>query len=361
MRQLKKAYILNLCIVCLEILSVGWMFSGLRIPGTGSGAALSASRFAILRYFTVDSNILMGIVALIVLLDLRKIAKGELEALPRKDYVLALMGTVGVTLTMLVTVFYLAPTIDNGWFVCFNNSNLFLHVINPLFSIVAFLFYERTNRLSLKDAFWGLLPMCVYAVPYIAVCIINSKDGRVLPGYDIYGFFGFGLLSGFIVFPIILVFTFGISACLFLLNRIKYSFNENISNEADLQALIKSQQGEIDAVLMYQRIADKIADQKTKDEILQTATDEGRHGAVFRELTGVLLKPRKTKAILVPCLMSVIGKRRTFKLIAGQEYAAESKYEEIVTKYPSVVAVQKDEHMHGDRMMDISNRYQKGE
>ncbi len=361
MRQLKKAYFLNLCIVCLEILSVGWMFSGLRIPGTGSGAALSASRFAILRYFTVDSNILMGIVALIMLLDLRRIIRGELDALPRRDYVLALMGTVGVTLTMLVTVFYLAPTIDNGWFVCFNNSNLFLHVINPLFSIVAFLCYERTNRLSLKDALWGLLPMCIYAVPYVTVCIINSSNGYVLPGYDIYGFFGFGLLSGFIVFPIILIFTFGISACLFALNHLKYSFNENISNEADLQALIKSQQGELDAVLMYQRIADKIDNQEIKDKILQTAKDECRHGAVFHVLTGVSLKPRKTKAILVPCLMSIIGKRRIFKLIAGQEYAAEFKYEEIIIKYPSVVDVQKDEHMHGDRMMDISNRYKKGE
>lgn len=219
MKRIKTAYILNLCIVALEIFAVGWMFSGLRLPGTGS--TLSASRIAMFKFFTVDSNVIMGIVSAKVAIDLKKIMRGKMETLPKLDYLLTLMGATGVTLTMLVTVFYLAPTIPNGWFVCFNNSNLFLHVINPIVSIVTFLFFERTDKMNFKDAVLGVVPMSIYAVFYITMAIINSKDGYVLPGYDFYGFFAFGLKSGFIVFPIIFLLTYGISAGLYKLNHTK--------------------------------------------------------------------------------------------------------------------------------------------
>lgn len=356
MKQVKKAYALNICIFCLEVLSVVWMFSGLRLPGTGD--VLSSSRLGIFKYFTVDSNIFMGIVAFIVALELKKLLDGKANALSKKTYLLILMGTAGVTLTMLVTIFYLAPTIPNGWVVCFNNSNFFLHLVNPLLSIIAFVCFEKTNRLSVSDSVWGVLPMGIYAIYYVINAVTHSKDGFVLMGYDVYGFFGFGLMIGIcVVVPLMFVITFVISLCLRKFNHLKGEFNENIDNEWDLFALLKSQQGELDAVLMYQKIAEKIDDQEVKDLLLATAADEGRHGAVFYNLTNVVLKPKKAKSILVPCLMVLIGKKKTFEIVASQEYAAENDYDEVVGKYPSALSVQKDEHMHGDRMMYVSKKF----
>ncbi len=217
MNKYRHAYRLNLWIVGLELFAVGWMFSGLNIMGAES--TLTGSRFGIFKYFTVDSNILMGVLALIIALDLKKVFNGGLSELPKRDYVLALMGTTMVSLTMLVTVFYLAPTLDNGWYACFNNSNIFLHVINPVISIVTFLGYERTQSLRIRDAVLSLTPMCVYAVFYIGRAIIYSEGGMVLDGYDFYHFFIGGLRGGFVVFPIIVVLTFGISAGLYRINK----------------------------------------------------------------------------------------------------------------------------------------------
>jgi len=56
----KLSFVLNLVIFILEIGSMVWMMSGI------SADILADSKFVALKYFTVDSNILMGIAALIV-------------------------------------------------------------------------------------------------------------------------------------------------------------------------------------------------------------------------------------------------------------------------------------------------------
>ena len=63
----KKAFILNSLIVVLEIVAITWMISGV------TDGALSISGLRSLRYFTVDSNILLGIFALIAAIDERKV------------------------------------------------------------------------------------------------------------------------------------------------------------------------------------------------------------------------------------------------------------------------------------------------
>lgn len=122
------------------------------------------------------------------------------------------------------------------------------------------------------------------------------------------------------------------------------------------KTLLKSQQGELDAVLMYQAISKRIKDPELKKIILDIASDEGRHAATFFKLTGVTLKPRKFKAILLPILMFLFGKKLVFKVIADQEHEAAYKYAPIVKLYPEVMSVLVDEDIHGDRMMDISKK-----
>lgn len=125
----------------------------------------------------------------------------------------------------------------------------------------------------------------------------------------------------------------------------------------DKKILLKSQQGELDAVLMYQKVAEKITDPEIRELILETAADEGRHASVFHKLTGQTLRPKKFKSIMVPLLMTILGKRKAFELMANGEYDAVKKYAAIIDRYPTVVSVQGDEKMHGDRMMEISKKF----
>lgn len=216
--KIQKAYIGNIITFALVSFSALWMFSGFHFGKMPT--LLTGSRLSMFKFYTTDSNILMGIIALIVALVQKKVIDGRLEKLPAWVYPLKLLGTVGVTLTMLVTIFFLVPTM--GFLVCFNNSNIFLHLINPVVSIVTFLCFESTDELSFKHTCTGIISMLIYAVYYVAEAVIHSHGNIVDKGYDWYGFLVLGLKSGFIIIPIIILITYAISLCLWFLNRKLY-------------------------------------------------------------------------------------------------------------------------------------------
>lgn len=214
MKNLKKAFICNLVIVVLEIFANLWMLSGVsQGPDTSS---LSAARLAMFKFFTVDSNVLMGLIALGLAIEQCLVLTGRKPKMSNISYVMALMGTVGVALTMLVTVFFLAPTM--GLIACFAYSNMFLHVINPLASIIAFVCFERKEDLRFYSTFIGIIPMLIYACYYVVVTILHAPNGVIEKDYDWYGFFALGLKSGFFVVPLLVVITYVISICLWKLN-----------------------------------------------------------------------------------------------------------------------------------------------
>lgn len=215
--NLKTAFILNVVLALLEVFAVSWMMSGIQIAGTTS--ALTAARLATLKFFTVDSNIIAGVFAIIVAVDLWMVMKGRKSEASNLSYVLTLVGAVGVTLTMLVTVFFLAPTFENGWYTCFNNSNFFLHLVNPLVSIVLFVVFMRDGKISFKHTFTGIVPLLIYAAYYVANVFTHLDGGKINPAYDWYGFFMLGTKSVFIVLPLIILITYGISVALWKINR----------------------------------------------------------------------------------------------------------------------------------------------
>ena len=115
----------------------------------------------------------------------------------------------------------------------------------------------------------------------------------------------------------------------------------------DMKTLLKAQQGELDAVLMYNALADVVKDEKDAKVFHQLAAEEGHHASVFRALTNQSLKPKKTLATFVPLMYRVIGKR-LYPIIAKFEYSAVNTYAPIAEKFPEVESVKNDEHRHGD-------------
>lgn len=218
METIKKAYRYNIIIFALEVFAVFWMMSGINSDGV-----LSASRFAMFKYYTVDSNVLMGIIALIVALEERKVLKGEKKELSNISYILKLIGTVGVTLTMLVTVFYLTPMMapKYGLGILYYYSNFFLHLVNPILSIIVFICYEKTNSISFKQTYIGTVSMLLYTIYYVLSIFTHIEDGVIMEGYDWYGFLVLGLKSAFIVIPFLILFTYAISYGLWKLNKKK--------------------------------------------------------------------------------------------------------------------------------------------
>ncbi len=123
--------------------------------------------------------------------------------------------------------------------------------------------------------------------------------------------------------------------------------------KSDRKILLKSQQGELDAVLMYNALADTVRDDGDAETFRTLAAEEGRHAAVFKGLTRQILTPKKTKAVLLPLLYKVIGRKRLYPLIARGEYNAENAYAPLVGKYPEVQSVKADEKRHGDTVLAL--------
>ena len=117
--------------------------------------------------------------------------------------------------------------------------------------------------------------------------------------------------------------------------------------------LLRAQQGELDAVLMYDRLAKRVKGERDAAAFRRLASDEDRHASVFFELTEKTLKPKKTKAIMIPLMYRLIGKKKLYPLIAKKEYDAAKKYEGLLAAFPQVERVKNDETYHGDAVLSL--------
>ncbi|MBQ9648018.1 MAG: rubrerythrin [Oscillospiraceae bacterium] len=122
------------------------------------------------------------------------------------------------------------------------------------------------------------------------------------------------------------------------------------------KALLKSQQGELDAVLMYQRLAEVVTDERDAKVFRALANEEWRHAQVFYAHTHAMLHPKKAKAVLLPRLYRLLGRGRVYPMIAKGEYDAAAKYERLIADFPEVARVRDDETRHGDLVASLLKR-----
>lgn len=109
----------------------------------------------------------------------------------------------------------------------------------------------------------------------------------------------------------------------------------------------------MDAVLMYNALANTVKDEKDAETFRKLAAEEGRHASVFKDLTKETLKPKKTLAILLPILYKLLGKKRLYPIIAKFEYNAVNTYAPVAACHPEVQSVKDDEKRHGDTVMAL--------
>ena len=123
--------------------------------------------------------------------------------------------------------------------------------------------------------------------------------------------------------------------------------------KGQMKALRTAQQGEVDAVLMYERLAAAVRDERDRAAFLRLAKDEARHADVFFKYTGQTLKANPAKAILIPLMYKTMGKDMLYPVIAKGEYDAAEKYKNIIADFPEAEEVMNDEVHHGDAVMGL--------
>ena len=214
MKKIKVSLILNIIIVLLVIFATIFMFTGFKfMPG---GSLLEVSKVEMFKFFTVDSNILMGIVSLIFIIYEKKLIKNKIKEIPKKVYILKLIATSGISLTFITTSFFLAPSY--GFYAMFNNSNLLFHLVVPVLSIITYIFFEKHDN-KYKYAILGIIPMFLYSIFYTTNILINLNNGGLTFKYDFYGFLQGNLNNIYLVIPVIYLISYIISILLVFGNR----------------------------------------------------------------------------------------------------------------------------------------------
>ena len=146
------------------------------------------------------------------------------------------------------------------------------------------------------------------------------------------------------------------------LGIVKYHFElgsgkkleKNAITASEMRTLLKFQQTEVDAVLMYQEVVRHVRSDKLIRMFLEMAADEGRHAARLRTLTNTQLLPRGGMAKTVVTMGRLIGWRRLLKRMARAEYEAVGKYETMTDRFPILRELAEDEAKHGKMLEKIA-------
>ena len=205
-------FILNLAILLLDVFALAVMLSGLQFAD--GRLALSDGGVEAFRYFTVDSNVLLGLVCLPYLVLLLR--GGEI---PQWLRCLKLMGTTGTTLTMVITIGFLAPAMKGNFLSLYRGGNFFFHLVIPILGIVSFCCLREGRGLGLRATLIALIPVVVYAVCYLINILVHLEHGVVAEGTDWYGFLLFGLKSAPFAALAVIGLSWGLSLLLWLGGR----------------------------------------------------------------------------------------------------------------------------------------------
>jgi len=215
-KRQKAAFIFNILIFIFTVFASVSAITGFEFMGTVS--VLSSPNLSVFKYFTMDSNVFAGLISLLYIILVILENKGRIKEMPAILPLLKLAATTSVTLTMMVTVFFLAPQTETTYFAYFTNANLFMHLVTPLLCIISFIFFEKA-KISFPQTFWGLLPMFLYSLYYIPNILLHLENGKTSHSYDWYGFLDGGLSTITFVIPIILIINWLFSLALWALNK----------------------------------------------------------------------------------------------------------------------------------------------
>ena len=202
-RQKRKdiaSLILHILILRMTILAVIMRFAGLRF----FKPTAAASDYTALRYFTVESNILIGFISIIcIVYDLLRLLK-KIEKRPKWLDITEFVGASCLALTMVTILLILGPGVAikdgniDSFFNLYRNHNLLFHLLTPVASIAVFLL-NADKKLDYKLILIALIPAIAYEIFYASTAISHmDANGKVPFAYDWYGFMQGGLWLGII-------------------------------------------------------------------------------------------------------------------------------------------------------------------
>ena len=192
-------YVLEILVVLTTIGS--WM----RMYLTGGGSLLSSRGLMSLKYYTTLSNIFAGIAAVIMIVVLARTKSGKV---PVWAAVTKFASVVTVSVTFLVTLFFLAPTMGIGGL--YKGELMFMHAVGPVLTVVSFFMNRDLPEMKPSSALWATLPTILYGGVYSAHIMLNGV-GSGMNTNDWYGFAAAGVHTVPFVYALMVLLTYLLS------------------------------------------------------------------------------------------------------------------------------------------------------
>jgi len=214
MNNVKKSFILNVITVILVIIMIIFMLLGIHFMPKNDLLILS-TKFENFKFYTIDSNILLCLSSLLLAIYEYKLLKKKIKVIPKNIYIFKMVGVSAISLTFIVTLFFLSPLY--GFYGMYNNVNLFFHFVIPIIGFISYFFYEKHDN-EYKYAYYGIIPMLLYAIFYISNILIHLDEGISFK-YDFYGFLQGNINNIYFAIPIIFIVGYLLSLLTICLNK----------------------------------------------------------------------------------------------------------------------------------------------
>lgn len=192
-------YVLEILVVLTTIGS--WM----RMYLMGGGSLLSSRGLMSLKYYTTLSNIFAGIAAVIMIVVLARTKSGKV---PVWAALTKFASAVTVSVTFLVTLFFLAPTMGIGGL--YKGELMFMHAVGPVLAVVSFFMNRDLPEMKTSSALWATLPTILYGGVYSANIMLNGV-GSGMNTNDWYGFAAAGVHTVPFVYALMVLLTYLLS------------------------------------------------------------------------------------------------------------------------------------------------------
>ena len=202
------------------------------VKGAGAGqVGDNMYGFGYFKAFTVDSNILMGVCALVYVIytckayqrsklcerdthvdrNIRMTQKaaghGVEMQMARPIRIFYLVGTVAVQVTFLTVLLFLGPMGARmagikGFLSFYTGDMFFFHLLHPMLALLTFFLQQPKCRISKADCLWTILPVFIYSMVYL-INVVFLKTWN--------DFYGFTFGGRYIVVPFVILIIYGLA------------------------------------------------------------------------------------------------------------------------------------------------------
>ncbi len=115
----------------------------------------------------------------------------------------------------------------------------------------------------------------------------------------------------------------------------------------------KMQQNERTESVIYEKIAGFAKGEENKKVLLRLAGEEKAHYEIWKEYTGIEMKPNKCKVLWFGLVARILGFTFAVKLMESGEEKAQDEYEILAKEVPESVAIKAQEEEHEAALLDM--------